>query len=49
MEILGTSRVSVANKITLIESVVEHLHVAQGDLIVFIKENDVIYIKPAKE
>jgi len=47
-KILGTSKVSTYNKITLIKEVVSRLGVKEGDLIVFVEENDKIYIQKSE-
>jgi|Deesub1362A_J573_1020465.scaffolds.fasta_scaffold05298_5 AbrB family looped-hinge helix DNA binding protein len=48
MKILGTSKVSTFNKITLIKEVAQKLGIKEGDLIAFIEEDGKIYIKKAE-
>ena len=45
MELIGTSKVSARNSITLIENVVDVLHIKIGEHLAFIKDNGRIYIK----
>lgn len=40
MELLGTSKVSTDNKITVIKNVVKSLQLTQGDMIVFYKSDN---------
>ena len=47
-KVLGTSKVSTYNKITLIKEVASKLGVKEGDLIAFIEDGDKIYIKKAE-
>lgn len=42
--ILGTSRLSTKNKLTLVENVKDILKTKEGDLIVFYMENDKVCI-----
>jgi hypothetical protein len=44
-KLLGSTKVSTSNKITLIKSVVEILEIAKGDLIAFYEENGNVYIE----
>jgi len=47
-KVLGTSKISTYNKITLIKEVTSKLGVKEGDLIMFVEENDRIYIRRAE-
>ncbi len=47
-ELLGTSKVTRFNKITLIKEVAKELNIKEGDLIAFWKEGNRIYITKAK-
>ena len=42
--IIGTSKISTANQITLVKDVIEALNAKQGDLILFLEEGNRIYI-----
>jgi len=44
-KILGTSKLSVSNKLTLIENAQKKLDAQIGDLIVFYEEEDKIFIE----
>lgn len=47
-KVLGTSKVSTYNKITLVKEVVSKLGVKEGDLVMFVEEDGKIYIKKAE-
>jgi phage antirepressor YoqD-like protein len=47
-KVLGTSRISTYNKVTLIKEVISKLKVKEGDLIMFVEENGRIYIRSAE-
>ncbi len=44
-KILGTSKLSSQNKLTLVDAVQNKLEAEKGDLIVFFQENDKIFIR----
>jgi len=46
-KLLGTSKTSTDNKITIVELAAEKLNIKKGDLIAFYQENDKISIEKA--
>lgn len=47
-KVLGTSKVSKNNKITLVKEVTSILDVKEGDLVMFVEENGRIYIRSSE-
>jgi hypothetical protein len=47
-KILGISKLSSQNKLTLVETVQNKLEAMRGDLIIFYEENDKIFIRNQK-
>ena len=46
-KLLGTSKISTDNKMTLIDSVAKKTNISKGDLIAFYEEEGRIYIEKA--
>lgn len=47
-KVLGTSKVSSNNKITLVKEVTSKLNIEEGDLVIFVEENGRIYIRSSE-
>jgi len=47
-KVLGTSKISTYNKVTLIKEVTSKLRLKEGDLIMFVEEDGKIYIRSAE-
>lgn len=47
-KVVGTSKISKNNKITLVKEVTSTLNVEEGDLVIFVKENGRIYIRSSE-
>ena len=45
MEIIGMSKISIQNKVTLIEEVAQYLNISEGDKLAYLISNGDIIIK----